>query len=109
MEGCRVTAPIFVVDKVTETWCIHDSQAETNTILFNVWKDWNHLMRLIAKWYVEKRSRPALMLSMATVWGRSALGGRGSLGGYRVVLKRVLMSVDLPKPDSPASRVKLAH
>lgn len=47
---------------------------------------------------------PALMLSMATVWGRSALGGVGSLGGYRVVLKRVLIRVDLPRPDSPVQR-----
>lgn len=42
------------------------------------------------------------MLSIATVCGRSALGGKGSLGGYSRVLKRVLMSVDLPRPDSPA-------
>jgi len=46
-------------------------------------------------------SLPAPILSMATVLGRSAAGGRGSLGGYRVVLKRVLIKVDFPKPDSP--------
>lgn len=46
-------------------------------------------------------SSPALMLSMATVEGLSALGGSGSFGGYNGVLNRVLMSVDLPKPDSP--------
>lgn len=49
---------------------------------------------------------PALMLSMATVEGRSALGGMGTLGGYNVVLKRVLMSVDLPRPDSPARTLR---
>ena len=41
------------------------------------------------------------MLSIATVFGRSAAGEMGSLGGYREVLKRVLMSVDFPSPDSP--------
>ncbi len=49
---------------------------------------------------------PALMLSMATVEGRSALGGTGTLGGYSVVLKRVLMRVDLPRPDSPARTLR---
>ena len=38
---------------------------------------------------------------MATVEGLSALGGSGSFGGYNGVLNSVLMSVDLPKPDSP--------
>ena len=42
------------------------------------------------------------MLSMATVVGRSACGGSGSLGGYSGVSKSVLTSVDLPRPDSPA-------
>ena len=41
---------------------------------------------------------------METVLGRSALGGRGSFGAYKVVLKRVLTKVDLPKPDSPVQR-----
>ena len=33
-----MTAPILVVDEVSETRCVYDSQAETNTILFNVYK-----------------------------------------------------------------------
>lgn len=41
------------------------------------------------------------MLSIATVFGRSAEGGRGSLGGYNGVLNKVLIRVDFPKPDSP--------
>jgi hypothetical protein len=41
------------------------------------------------------------MLSIATVFGRSVEGGSGSLGGYKVVLNSVLISVDFPRPDSP--------
>jgi hypothetical protein len=44
------------------------------------------------------------MLSMATVFGRSACGGGTSLRAYRRVLKSVLIRVDLPRPDSPAER-----
>ncbi len=47
---------------------------------------------------------PAPMLSMATVLGLSSEGAKGTLGGYRVVLKRVLMRVDFPRPDSPSTR-----
>lgn len=47
---------------------------------------------------------PALMLSIATVLGRSALGGKTSFAGYKVVLKSVLIRVDFPKPDSPKSK-----
>lgn len=49
-----------------------------------------------------KMHAPALMLSMDTVFGRSALGAGISFGGYNVVLKRVFTNVDLPSPDSPA-------
>lgn len=41
------------------------------------------------------------MFSIATVLGLSAAGCRGSLGTQIVELKRVLISVVLPKPDSP--------
>lgn len=44
---------------------------------------------------------PAPMLSMATVWALSSEGAKGTLGGYRVVLKRVFTRVDFPRPDSP--------
>ena len=44
---------------------------------------------------------PALMLSMATVLGHSALGGKIYFGGYKVALKSVLERVDFPKSDSP--------
>lgn len=47
---------------------------------------------------------PAPMLSMATVLGLSSEGAKGTLGGYKVVLKRVLMRVDFPRPDSPSTR-----
>jgi len=44
------------------------------------------------------------MLSIATVLGRSAAGAKGSLAGYSGVLNRVLIKVDLPRPDSPEWR-----
>lgn len=44
------------------------------------------------------------MLSIATVFGLSVPGGMGSFGGYSVVLKRVLIRVDFPKPDSPEKK-----
>ena len=43
------------------------------------------------------------MLSIETVLGLSVEGCKGSFGGYKVVLKRVLIRVDLPRPDSPAN------
>jgi hypothetical protein len=47
------------------------------------------------------------MLSIATVLGLSALGGKGSLGWYRVVLNKVLISVDFPNPDSPCENIRM--
>lgn len=94
-----MTLPVVVIDKVTKAWSVNDGQTKTNTVLFNVWR--REKLSTDAANRVIGNSVPALMLSMATVWGRSALGGRGSLGGYRRVLKRVLMRVDLPRPDSP--------
>lgn len=44
------------------------------------------------------------MLSIATVLGLSSDGARGTLGGYKGVLKSVLMRVDFPRPDSPSTR-----
>ena len=29
--------PVIIVDKVTETGCVNDGKAETDTILLNVW------------------------------------------------------------------------
>src|ERR1700677_1275346 len=29
--------PVIIVDKVTETGCVHDGKAETDTILLDVW------------------------------------------------------------------------
>lgn len=55
-------------------------------------------------WY-----KPALMLSIATVLGRSALGGRGCFSGYSVVLNSVLIRVDFPSPDSPIPSFLLVH
>lgn len=49
----------------------------------------------------ERESVPAVMDSMATVCGRSWCGCGTSFFGYKGVLKRVLMRVDLPRPDSP--------
>ena len=47
---------------------------------------------------------PAPILSIATVLGLSSAGAKGTLGGYKVVLKSVLIRVDLPRPDSPSTR-----
>lgn len=50
-------------------------------------------------------SMSALMDWIDTVFGMmSRLGPLRSRGGYREVLKSVLMSVDFPRPDSPARR-----
>ena len=52
----------------------------------------------------------ALMDWIDTVFGMmSRLGPLRSRGGYSEVLKSVLTSVDLPRPDSPALRVRHAH
>jgi hypothetical protein len=72
--------PVIVVDKVTEAGGISDGKAETNTVLLDVW--------IGLTWSVWRCGYgqsgdylPALMLWMATVWGRSAFGAGGSLGG----------------------------
>ena len=100
------TVPFIVVNKVAESGCVDNRQTKANATLFNVWClhtaicEWDALRYLF---YGD--SSPALILSMATVEGLSALGGSGSFGGYSGVLKRVLMSVDLPRPDSPGAHM----
>ena len=44
---------------------------------------------------------PAEIDSICTVLPRSVPGSGTTLGWYSFVSKRVLMSVDFPKPDSP--------
>ena len=41
------------------------------------------------------------MVWISTVLGVSPVGSLASFPGYRLVLKRVLTRVDLPRPDSP--------
>lgn len=56
---------------------------------------------------VRRRRTPASSMSALIDWIETVLGIMSrlgpfrSLGGYREVLKRVLTSVDLPRPDSP--------
>lgn len=97
----RQSLPVFIVYKVTEAWCVDDSQTKADTVLLDVCTHETSENTRFRGHQLE--DEPALMLSIATVWGRSALGGRGSLGGYRRVLKSVLMSVDFPRPDSPST------
>jgi len=85
MASTPADAPLVVVDKVTETRSIDDSQAESHTILFDIFG--NEKPRV--GW------QTGLMLSMETVLGRSALGGRGPFCAWRVMLKRVFTRVDL--------------
>ena len=94
--------PLLVIDEVTEPRRVDDSEAKANTVLLDICAV--PLLSNHANFPCYQTPLPALMLSIATVCGRSALGGKGSLGGYRPVLKRVLMRVDLPKPDSPETR-----
>jgi len=70
--------PLIIVHEITETRGINNGQTEANTILLNVCyvEISDHALRRVTR--IE--NEPALMLSMATVLGLSALGGRGSLG-----------------------------
>ena len=70
--------PLIVVHKIPETRGIHDRQAEANAVLLNIC---NIVIQLPYRTRVARpEDKPALILSMATVLGFSALGGRGSFG-----------------------------
>jgi hypothetical protein len=88
--------PLIIVHKIAVAGSIDDSELQTNTVFLDVYE-------VVEEMHVESLScnRPALILSMATVVGRSEAGSRGVFWPYKVVSKRVLMSVDLPRPDSP--------
>jgi hypothetical protein len=98
-------SPVLVVDEITKAGSVHDSEAQTNTVFFDICIDKNPVSDNRIPVIRITRHRPALILSIATVFGRSALGGKTSLGGYRVVLNSVLTKVDFPKPDSPCIKV----
>jgi len=79
IEGGRAKhQPLIIVHEITETRGINNGQTETNTIFLNVCYLGinNHALGRV----IRIENEPALMLSMATVLGLSALGGRGSLG-----------------------------
>ena len=70
--------PLIIVHEITKTGGINDGQTETDTVLLNVYQviiQQPHCTRV-----TRGGNLPALMLSMATVLGLSALGGRGSFG-----------------------------
>jgi len=69
--------PLVVVHKIAETGGIHDGQAEADAVLLNIYV----IVRLPYQTRMARtEDKPALMLSIATVLGFSALGGRGSFG-----------------------------
>lgn len=99
----EVYVPVIVVDKVTEARGVDDRQAQSYSILLDIYL--NRVRVRKAQYISRGVDLPALMLSIATVFGRSALGGKGCFSGYSVVLNSVLIKVDFPSPDSPMSVV----
>lgn len=72
--------PRFVViDEVTESRCVNDSQSQANAVLLDIGAD--------------RLYRNGL--------GDVDAGGLRSLGGYSEVLNSVFTRVDFPRPDSP--------
>lgn len=69
------SSPLFVVDKVTESWSIDYRQLESDAILLNICSfsssPWTHQ---------RNKSLPALMLSMLTVLPLSVPGAGTSFG-----------------------------
>lgn len=70
--------PVVVVDKVTEPGSVDDSQTKPDTVFLDVCRRHERQTEVSMK---NGYGIPALMLSIATVWGLSAFGGRGTLGG----------------------------
>lgn len=70
--------PFVVIYKISEPRGIYNGKVETNAILFDIY---NVKRNENMDFSVIGDDEPAPILSMATVLGRSAEGGRGSLGG----------------------------